>query len=96
MNNKMNFKEAYNIYKKLPLIYAISCLVAVLAWGIIDACLWITEMAYDLEFFVLGVWLIIGLVSAAIVFFVTKIVIAPTVLRTDAALAIEKSLTKDE
>ena len=96
MNNKINFKEAYNTYKKLPLIYAISCLVAVLAWGVIDACLWITEMAYDLEFFVLVVWLIIGVVAAALVFFATKITIAPTVLRTDAVLAIEKSLAKDE
>ena len=91
----MNFKKAYNTYKKLPFIYAIFLLVAAIAWGIVDYCEYITDISY-LDFGGLAIWFAIGLVSSAIVFFVTTLCISPTVLRTDAVLKIAEKFEKDE
>ena len=87
----IDYKKAYNIYKKMPLISFVSTVVLALAWGILDAVEFITGIG-ELEFGAVVVWLLIGAVFAFIPAFLTSIIISPTVLRTDAALAVQNSI----
>ena len=77
----VNYKKAYAVYKRLPLINFIVMMVLALAWGIVDACAYIT----DLDIMAILVWPIAGVIPASISAFVTAVVISPVVLRTDAA-----------
>lgn len=88
----IDYKKAYNIYKKMPLISFISTVVLALAWGILDAIAWITEIV-ESEFGIVVIWMLIGSVFAFITAFLTSIIVSPTVLRTDAALAIQNSMS---
>ena len=91
----MDFKKVYNIYKKLPFIYAIFLLVAAIVWGIVDWCEYITDIGCrDFEGF--AIWFAIGIASSAIVFIITTLCITPTVVRTDAVLGIAEKFEKDE
>ena len=80
----MNFERSYNMYKKLPFIYAGISLFLTLVWTIIDY----EEGFTDIGEFIIP-WILIGSAISVGVFFITKIRIAPTVVRTDAVLSIK-------
>ena len=83
----IDYKKAYNIYKKLPQISFVITMILALAWGIIDWAAYITELA-ELGFGGLVIWLLAGTVLAAINLAFSAILISPTIVRTDATLAI--------
>ena len=87
----MNYKKMYEFYKKLPLINFIATCVLSLAWGIIDAFVWITGIG-ELEFGAVVIWLLIGAALGGIVMFFTSVGISPVILRTDAALEINNKI----
>ncbi len=83
----LDYTGFYGIYKKLPFINFIATMVLSLVWGIIDWCEWITEIG-ELEFGGLIIWLLIGAVVGLINTFFTCIYTSPTIVRTDATVAI--------
>ena len=92
--NLKSYENAYQIYKKLPLINAILIMVLTLVWAILDYDMCLTGIS-DLEFFgCLIIWLLIGAVIAGVTAFLTQISISATVLRTDAVLTIAENIKK--
>ena len=63
------YGTAYGIYKFLPLIVAAFVLFASFVFGIADAGAGITDIGDELEFFAIFVWPLIGVIVAAIFFF---------------------------
>ena len=88
----MNYEKMYAIYKKLPLINFIATCVLSLVLGIIDACVWITGIGYNLGFGAVFIWLLVGAVLGGIVMFFTCVRISPVIIRTDAALEINNKI----
>ena len=85
----MNFdyESTYlNLYKKLPMINAISAYVLVIAWAIVDWAEWIVFG----EFLGFLIWLGIGAPFAVLVGFITMLSISATVVRTDSAIEMKK------
>ena len=87
----MNYKEMYEIYKKLPLINFIATCALSLVWGIIDACDWFTGIG-EIGFGGVIIWLLIGAALGGIVMFFTCVGISPVVLRTDTTLEINNKI----
>ena len=86
-----DYSAFYKVYKLLPMIYAALVLLAGLVFGIVDACMEITEIG-DLEAAAVPIWLIIGAVASAIVLWLSSIIVSPTIVRTDAIIEINKKL----
>ena len=88
-----NYQNMYEIYKKFPLINAISIMILTLVWSIVDYNECITGIS-DLGFGCFVIWLLIGAVVAGIVAFITMVSISATIVRTDAILQIEENVKK--
>ncbi len=103
-----DYKKFYGLYKKLPGILAIATAALVFIWSIVDLAvfsytdshyggLWYTYeygvMGLESWILVLLIWWSIGAIVAASTWFFSVIVVSATVARTDATLAIEKTVS---
>ena len=93
----MNYKKFYAIYKKLPVISSIGCLLLFFVWSILDVFVIGYPFGYgmmhqDTIFFALIIWWVIGGIVAFATYFGEAILISATVLRTDATIEINEKL----
>ena len=92
MKKTIDYKKAYNTYKKLPNIALIVTIILATIWGVIDAI----GLFTDLDLFALLVWPAAGVLLGFIVRFFVTLGVSPTVLRTDASLEICDSLKNEK
>ena len=92
MKKTIDYKKAYNTYKKLPNIALIFTIILATIFGVIDAIVWLTA----LDLFALLVWPAVGVLLGFIVRFFLTLGVSPTVLRTDATLEICNSLKNEK
>lgn len=87
-----NYEHVYlNLYKKLPVINGISAYVLVIVWAIVDWVTCTTAIGY-MEFLGFLIWLGIGGVFALLVALFTMLQMSATIVRTDAAIEMKKSM----
>lgn len=70
----MQYGAFYMIYKKLPIILTVFTIIAAVALSVVNESV---------------VWVFVGIGAALLVWFLTSVIISPTVLRTDAVLEIQ-------
>ncbi|MBQ7343178.1 MAG: hypothetical protein IJW53_00270 [Clostridia bacterium] len=77
----VDYKAAYETYKKFPSINFVITLILSIAWAIIDFSVEITDIEGFLCFIV---WPMAGVVLGLFIMYITMIAISPTIVRTDA------------
>ena len=93
--NDLDYERAYETYKLLPIIAGLGFELLTIVWGILDAICWFTSLA-DTSIVAIIVWPLIGIPVSLLIGFVTMVTISPTVLRTDAALRIARTVENDK
>lgn len=102
-----DYKKFYGLYKKLPGILAIIIAALFFIWSIVDLSVFSDDggfyggyfhspsygiMELESPILVLLIWWISGAITTACTWFFSVLVVSVTVTRTDATLAIEKSV----
>ena len=86
---ELDYKWSYRIYRYLPIISAIVTAIGSFLWAVIDS---VGGNSIICESGILAfiIWIIIGAILTACVFFISMIRMSATVVRTDAVLALEE------
>ena len=95
-----DYAKRYETYRNLPAISSIILGVLVLIWSIVDVATFGSYYSYGImrlesAGMALFIWWAIGAVLCALTYYLTSLSIAPTIVRTDAVLEINKKLDKE-